>query len=130
MGMTTYLIAQTLDQLNRKLDLKGKLTVWMGDYKLIIGYDCIEQEVCIQEVYKGIFLSNDLVVSPIPKRVKIKTFKRLMRPLLELRGKEIAKEIIRLKKEEEEERRQLKLEEETENRIDTEKYLNDTFGEY
>lgn len=128
--MTTYLIAQTLDQLNRKLDLKGKLTVWMGDYKLIIGYDCIEQEVCIQEVYKGIFLSNDLVVSPIPKRVKIKTFKRLMRPLLELRGKEIAKEIIRLKKEEEEERRQLKLEEETENRIDTEKYLNDTFGEY
>lgn len=130
MGMTTYLIAQTLDQLNRKLDLKGKLTVWMGDYKFIIGYDCIEQEVCIQEVYKGIFLSNDLVASPIPKRVRIKTFKRLMKPLLELRGKEIAKEIIRLKKEEEEERRQLKLEEETENRIDTEEYLNDTFGLY
>ena len=130
MGMTTYLIAQTLDQLNRKLDLKGKLTVWMGDYKLIIGYDCIEQEICIQGVYKGIFLSNDLTASPIPKRVKIKTFKRLMRPLLELRGKEIAKEVIRLKKEEEEERRQLKLEEETENRINTEKYLNETFGEY
>ena len=128
--MTTYLIAQTLDQLNRKLDLKGKLTVWMGDYKLIIGYDCIEQEICIQGVYKGIFLSNDLTASPIPKRVKIKTFKRLMRPLLELRGKEIAKEVIRLKKEEEEERRQLKLEEETENRINTESYLNDTFGLY
>jgi len=53
-----------------------------------------------------------------------------MKPLLELRGKEIAKEVIRLKKEEEEGKRELKLEEETENRIDTEKYLNETFGEY
>lgn len=128
--MTTYLIAQTLNQLNQKHDLKGKLTVWVGDYKFIIGYDCIEREVCIQGVYKGIFLSNDLVVSPIPKRVKVKTFKRIMKPLLELRGKEIAKDIIRLKKEEEKEKRQLKLEEETENRINTEEYLNDTFSLY
>lgn len=77
---TTYLIAQTLFQLNLKHSLKGELIVWVHDYEIKVGYDCEKLVVWVNDVNKGVFLSNDLIPSELPEWIDLRRINRLMRP--------------------------------------------------
>ena len=128
--MITYLIAQTTFQLNLKHTFKGKLIVWVQDYKLIIGYDLEELRVWFEEVYKGIYLSNDLKKALLPREIKVNKFNNLMNPILKLRHKEMLAENKRFEKENRKEKERAESEEEAQAIQETEDYLNETFGEY
>ena len=128
--MTTGIIAETARKIASIREVKGLIDVWYDGYNLNISFDCEKEEVKIQKVLSGPFLSNNLVPDILPDYFDEDSFQQILKPFVKKRYEDLL-----LIKREEEEEEEIRIQEEKdiwEARMEdeTNSYLNRTFGQY
>lgn len=128
--MTTDIIAETARMIVLKREIKGLIDVWYDGYNLKISFDCEKEEVKIQKVLSGPFLSNNLVPDILPDYFDEDAFQQILKPFLKKRYEDVL--LIKREEAEEEEIRRQEESDLYEARMmeETEDYLNRTFGQY
>lgn len=127
---TTYIIAEAAQRIAVNHEPYGSFDIWEDGYKVLCTYDCAFDDIAIQKVEQGAYLSNNLVVEMLPEEFDEDLFLSVMIPIMKKRYEEIErdrKESEEYDREEEERERQ---ERESAYWEDTKRHLNETFGLY
>ena len=125
---TTYIIAEAAQKIAVNPEPYGSFDIWEDGYKVLCTYDCAFDDIAIQRVERGAYLSNNLVVEMLPEDFDEDLFLSVMIPIMQKRYEEIErdrKESEESAREEEERERQ---ERESADWEETKRHLNDTFG--
>ena len=127
---TTYIIAEAARKIAVNPEPYGYFDIWEDGYKVLFTYDCYFDNIDIQKVERGAYMSNNLVVDMLPEEFDEDLFLSVMIPIMKKRYKEIERDRKESEESDREEEERERQERESADWEETKRYLNDTFGLY
>ena len=127
---TTYIIAQAAQNIAVNHESYGSFDIWEDGYKVLFTYDCAFDEIAIQKVEQGAYMSNSLVVEMLPEDFDEDLFLSVMIPIMQKRYEEIERDRKESEESDREEEERERQERDAADWEDTKRHLNDTFGLY
>lgn len=127
---TTYIIAQAAQKIAVNHEPHGSFDIWEDGYKVLFTYDCYFDNIDIQKVERGAYMSNNLVVDMLPGEFDEDLFLSVMIPIMKKRYEEIERDRKESEESDREEEERERQERDSVDWEETKRSLNDTFGLY
>ena len=127
---TTYIIAEAARKIAMNPEPYGSFDVWEDGYKVLCTYDCYFDDIDIQKVELGAYMSNNLVADMLPREFDEDLFLSVMIPIMQKRYEEIERDRKESEESDREEEERERQERDSADWEDTKRSLNDTFGLY